>query len=114
MIVDVHTHTWQYPDHFSDDFRQQASRAKGGEEFDLTTTYQAYRESGQRCDKTIVFGGKARLSGLWVDDNHVAAYAARHADTCIGFLSLDPTQEGWEDTSSRHSLLWEVEQEFSR
>jgi predicted TIM-barrel fold metal-dependent hydrolase len=44
-----------------------------------------------------VFGGKARLSGLWVDDRYVADRVREHPDTLIGFLSVDPTQEGWEE-----------------
>ena len=97
MVVDVHSHTWQYPDHFTDDFRAQARFARGGQEMDLTVEYDAYRASATACDKSVVFGGKARLSGLWVDDAYVAAYVRQHADTCIGFLSLDPTQDGWQD-----------------
>jgi predicted TIM-barrel fold metal-dependent hydrolase len=46
--------------------------------------------------KTIVFGGKARLSDQWVEDKYVADYVGKHPDTLIGFLCLDPTQEGWE------------------
>jgi len=30
MIVDVHSHAWSYPQHFSDDFRRQAARARAG------------------------------------------------------------------------------------
>lgn len=33
---------------------------------------------------------------MWVDDEYVAGYVAAHSDTLIGFLSLDPTQEGWQ------------------
>jgi predicted TIM-barrel fold metal-dependent hydrolase len=44
-----------------------------------------------------VFGGKAALAGLWVPDDEVAAYTRSHANKTIGFLSLDPTQPGWED-----------------
>jgi predicted TIM-barrel fold metal-dependent hydrolase len=47
--------------------------------------------------KTVVFGGKAKLSGLWVDDRYVADYVAQHPDTLIGFLSVDPTQPGWQE-----------------
>ena len=98
MIIDVHSHTWKDPEHFTDDFRQQARHvAKAGQELDLTVTYEHYRANAANCDKTIVFGGKARLSGLWVDDHYVADYVAAHADTCIGFLAVDPTQEGWEE-----------------
>lgn len=98
MIVDVHSHLFRYPDHFNDDFREQAKRARSGVEVDLTVNYDAYRAS---CPKeltaTIVFGGKARLSGLWVDDQNVADYVAAHPDRLIGFLSVDPTQDGWQD-----------------
>jgi len=97
MIIDVHSHTWQFPEHFTDQFRQQASQvAKADEELDLSITYEAYRQSAQTCDKTIVFGGKARLSGLWVDDQYVADYVNAHPDHLIGFLSVDPTQDGWQ------------------
>ncbi|MBT6620131.1 MAG: amidohydrolase, partial [Gemmatimonadetes bacterium] len=40
MIIDVHSHTWQFPEHFTDQFRQQASQvAKADEELDLSITY---------------------------------------------------------------------------
>ena len=96
MIIDVHSHAWEYPAHFSDDFRHQAKRAKAGVEIDLTVTYDAYRASAPDDTITIVFGGKARLSGLWVDDQYVANYVAADPARLIGFLSVDPTQPGWE------------------
>lgn len=96
MILDVHSHTWEYPRHFSDDFRQQAKRAKAGEELDLTVHYDEYRKTAPEETLTVVFGGKAKLSGLWVDDQYVADYVAAHPDKLMGFLSLDPTQPGWE------------------
>jgi predicted TIM-barrel fold metal-dependent hydrolase len=95
MIVDVHSHAWRFPEDFSDDFRQQARRARAGVEIDLAVRYEDYRATAPAETKTIVFGGKARLSGMWVDDRYVADYVAAHPDTLIGFLSVDPTQEGW-------------------
>ncbi len=97
MIIDVHSHSWDFPEHFNDDFRCQARRARAGIDVDLSVTYDAYRASASEEVRTIVFGGKARLSGLWVDDQYVADYVAAHPKTLIGFLSLDPTQEGWQD-----------------
>jgi predicted TIM-barrel fold metal-dependent hydrolase len=97
MIVDVHSHAWQYPGHFTDRFREQARRARAGVEVDLTVRYEEYRATATPETKTIVFGGKARLSGVWVEDKFVAEYAAAHPDSLIGFLSVDPTQDGWED-----------------
>lgn len=101
MIIDIHSHAWRYPDHFSDDFRAQARRARAGVEVDLTVRYDEYRRTASSVDKTVVFGGKAKLSGLWVDDQYVADYVAVDPSKLIGFLSLDPTQSGWE-TELRH------------
>lgn len=98
MIVDVHSHLFRYPEHFNDNFRDQAKRARAGVEVDLTVHYDQYRAGcPEDLATTIVFGGKARLSGLWVDDQDVADYVAAHADRLIGFLSVDPTQERWQD-----------------
>lgn len=96
MILDVHSHTWDYPQHFAADFRNQARRAKAGVEVDLSVRYEDYRKTATPDTRTVVFGGKARLSGVWVDDEYVARYVAAHPDTLIGFLSVDPTQPGWE------------------
>jgi uncharacterized protein len=96
MIVDVHSHAWSYPQHFTEVFRRQARRARAGVEVDLTVTYDAYRQQSREDVQTIVFGGKARLSGLWIDDQYVADYVAQHPDRLIGFLSVDPTQSGWQ------------------
>ena len=96
-LIDVHSHYWEYPEHFSDDFKAQAKRARGDVEVDLTVRWNEYADEARTCDKTVVFGGKAKLSGLWVPDRAVAAYAAQHPDRLIPFLSLDPTQPGWQD-----------------
>lgn len=98
MIVDVHSHYFRYPDHFDNNFREQAKRARSGVEVDLTVRYEEYRATcPDDVTTTIVFGGKARLSGLWVDDQVVADYVASHSDRLIGFMALDPTQDGWQD-----------------
>ncbi|WP_437230654.1 amidohydrolase family protein [Planctomicrobium sp. SH661] len=96
MIIDVHSHVWEYPLHFGDDFVQQAKRARAGQDVDLTVTYEAYRATCPPETRTIVFGGKARLSSCWVDDAYVANYVRQHPDTLLGFMALDPTQPGWE------------------
>src|SRR5262249_44118695 len=95
VIVDVHSHAWEYPAHFTDDFRRQARRARAGAEVDLTVRYEDYRRAAPAGTRTVVFGGEGRPRGLWVDDAYVANYAAAHPDALVGFLSLDPTQQGW-------------------
>ncbi len=101
MIIDVHSHAWEYPRHFGPDFRDQATTAWGRHDLDLTVRFENYARHSSEEVKTIVFGGKAKLSGLWVEDDYVADYVARHRDNLIGFLSIDPTQEGWRDDLER-------------
>lgn len=96
MLVDVHSHFFRDPAHFSASFRQQAVRARN-QEMDLTVRWEEYQAGAAGCEKTIVFGGKARLSGVWVPDEEVATYVGQHPDRLVGFLSLDPTQPGWQD-----------------
>jgi uncharacterized protein len=106
VVIDVHSHFWEYPRDFTATFRDQAKRARGGTEFDLTVRYEDYHAACHVPVRTVVFGGKARLSGVWVDDRHVAEYVARHPDTLIGFLSVDPTQAGWEkELRDGHEVL---------
>ena len=61
MLIDVHSHYWEYPAHFSDDFKLQARRSRGDVEVDLTVRWGRIFVAGATCDKTIVFGGKAKL-----------------------------------------------------
>lgn len=95
MITDIHSHALEYPRHFGDDFREQARHARAGVEVDLTVRFDEYMAAAPPDVRTVVFGGKARLSGLWVDDEYVAQYVAAHPKTLTGFLSVDPTQDGW-------------------
>lgn len=96
MIIDVHSHAWPFPQGFSEDFMRQAQRARAGRAVDLTVSYEDYAAAASVPVTTIVFGGKAKLSGMWVDDQWVAGYVARQPDKLIGFLSVDPTQQGWQ------------------
>jgi predicted TIM-barrel fold metal-dependent hydrolase len=97
MIVDVHTHCWPSLDCFSPSFLADARRMRAAA-VNLVSRYEDYRAAtaGEEV-VAIVFGGKARLSGVWIDDEDVAAYVARDPGRLIGFMSLDPTQTGWED-----------------
>jgi len=101
MITDIHSHAWPFPDAFDDDFIRQASGAKAGATVDLTVRLEDYRAAAPAGTRTTVFGGKARLSGLWVEDDYVADYVARDPEHLVGFLSVDPTQDGWEQEMRR-------------
>lgn len=104
MIVDIHTHAWNFPNDFSDEFIASAQAARGDQKkVDLTIRYEDYARQtpDDEAVATVVFGGKARLSGLWVDDQYVADYVAAQPDRLLGFMSIDPTQAGWEDEMRR-------------
>jgi len=93
-MIDVHSHTWDPQLHFTEQLLDQAVKGHGGK-VDLSVGLAAYRQQAPEQIRTIVFGGKARLSGIWTDNAYVAEYVAQDPDL-IGFLSVDPTQDGWE------------------
>lgn len=99
MIVDVHTHFWNFPRDFSNDFVSECRRARPDQEVDLSTHWAAYQATcpaGEEV-RSILFGGKAKLAGIWSDDRDIAGMVAKYPDRLVGFMSLDPTQPGWED-----------------
>ena len=99
MVVDIHSHFWR-PGDFSEEFRSQVRRARNSE-IDLTIRWEDYMANAEGLAKTIVFGGKARLSGMWVPDDVIAEYVSQHAEKLVGFLSVDPTQPGWQEDLRR-------------
>jgi len=97
LVVDCHSHYFRYPNHFTEEFVTQSRRARNGVEVDLTVRWEEYAAGAQGAGHSIVFGGKAKRSGIWVPDQEVAAYAAEHPDKLTPFLCVDPTQPGWQD-----------------
>lgn len=98
MVYDVHTHAHS-KDSMSELFKKQAVRIRGYE-IERFGNLEHYKKNCQKAPspvKTIVFGGKARLSGIWTPDSHVAEYCAQDPEHLIPFLSVDPTQKGWQD-----------------
>jgi uncharacterized protein len=98
MIYDVHSHA-HHQHSFSPRLLEQSVRMRGYE-VDMTSRLEDYRAACRTADetvRTIVFGGKARLSGIWTEDRHVADYCRQDPDHLIPFLSLDPTQDAWQD-----------------
>ena len=95
-IIDVHSHCFPRNECFSADFSMQASRARGSA-VELVTDYHEYWKYAPADIRTIVFGGKAKRSGLWVEDIDVRELVGRYPDRLIGFLSLDLTASNWKD-----------------
>ncbi len=96
MITDVHCHYFPSLGVFSASFLDEVTRARPGPPR-LACRADEYLSKAAECNATIVFGGKARLSGIWVDDKAIADFTVMNAGRFIGFLSVDPTQRGWQD-----------------
>ena len=101
MIVDVHSHAWHPAHHLSDQFQRQLRGARADRILDGAVRYEDYRAHAPDDTRTVVFGGKAKLSGMWVDDDYVAEYVSRDPERLIGYLSVDPTQPGWQAEMER-------------
>ena len=97
MIVDVHCHAFGDGSGIGDPFKSDSNRAHGGAEVSLDTSLERYFETSPADTRTVVIGGKARRSGLWVDDATIAATVAEAPDRLIGYCAIDPTQPGWAD-----------------
>ena len=97
MIIDVHSHAWQYPTHFNDDFQVQARRARAGVEVDLTVRLQRIPRRSHACGLHNCLrrqGSAQRIVGR----RRVCCRLRRGGmhERLIGFLSVDPTQDNWE------------------
>ena len=97
MIIDIHSHFWNFPGDFTENFIRQAEGARVGAKVDLSVDYEKYRSTAPDDVISAVFGGKAKLAGIWVDDTDVASYVAQDSGRLFGFLSVDPTQPRWEE-----------------
>lgn len=95
-VVDVHAHLHLGHESAAPGFGEAVSRVYQGK-ISLETSLENYLDGCPSDSSAILFGGKAALSGLWVDDGLIAAAVKVAPDRLRGFMSLDPTQPGWED-----------------
>jgi hypothetical protein len=59
MIVDCHTHVWEYPGHLSERFVSEIPRAKI-EDVDINIKLEEHFAAMEPVDKAIVFAFKAQ------------------------------------------------------
>lgn len=110
MLVDTHTNLMWYPEHLSHEFVKfalEAKRAKmrmtsdvyfAGNEQDVFNAFDSrpeqLLEATKACDKVIVFGIKARFSGIMADQELIAGFVREHSDRFIGWCSVEPNDPG--------------------
>ena len=64
-MIDVHSHFFSYPGHFTDDFREQARRARGdGKEVDLGFVGEAEEVNPDPVRAALEAGGVPVISPL--------------------------------------------------
>ena len=98
-ITDCHTHFWRR-EHWSDEMEQEAAVARGRPaqtHIPECEHWQAMAPVGN----AVVFGFRARHSGLVVPNDLVAAYVRKHPEKLVGFACLDCTEPGYLDEMHR-------------
>lgn len=98
MLVDCHSHIWEYPGHLSDEFVNEANARSRGHKLDLHIPPEKHFKAMAGVDKVIVFGLRAFHSGLWVPNQYVADYQADHPEKVIGFGAIDPKVDPIDET----------------
>jgi predicted TIM-barrel fold metal-dependent hydrolase len=89
VIVDLHTHVGEYPEHIGETFAAEA-RAAWGPGLRLGRTLDEHYEETKAADRVVVLGFCAPACGWVVPNDYVAAYVARDPGRLIGFGSVDP------------------------
>lgn len=93
MLVDLHTHLGEAPEHISERFAAEA-RAAWGAELRLGRTLDEHYEATRGADRVVALGFCAPASGWVVPNDYVADYVARDPERLIGFGSVDPSDPG--------------------
>lgn len=91
MIVDCHSHLWNYPGHISDEFVEEGNRRARGTPIDIHVSPERHWRAMAAVDRVIVFGMRAHHAGIVVPNEHIADYVRLHPEKVIGFASVDPT-----------------------
>ena len=96
MMVDIHSHAWDIHQHASAEILQESEISRT-QPISMEVTFEEYLRVMQPVDRAIVFGMKARRSGLYVPNPWIADFVARAGGKLIGFMSLDPTEAHFMD-----------------
>lgn len=93
MIVDCHTHIFQYPGHISEEFAAEADALSRGKPLDHHVPPERHWKAMANVDKAIVFGIRAFHSGLFSPNEYISDYVKAHPEKLIGFAAVDPMQD---------------------
>jgi uncharacterized protein len=98
MIVDCHTHIFQYPGHISEKFSAEANALSRGKPIDMHVPPERHWAAIKNVDKAIVFGMRAFHSGIVSPNEYIAEYVKTHPEKLIGFAAVDPMRDNVSET----------------
>ena len=100
MIVDIHTHVGEYPEHIGERFAAQA-RAAWADVVLGGTLDEHYAAALDGVDRAVVLAFDAPAADFVVPNDYVADYVARDPARLVGFGSVDPSSPGAIDELER-------------
>jgi predicted TIM-barrel fold metal-dependent hydrolase len=101
MIVDCHSHVQLYPEHLTDTYVAEAARVKPNEPVNVNSAPADHWAAMEPVDRVIVFGLRAKHTGLLIPNDFVADYVKQHPQKLIGFASVDPNEADYLDELTR-------------
>ena len=93
MIVDCHTHIFEYPGHISEEFASEANALSRGTPLDLHVPPARHWRGMSNVDRAIVFGMRAFHCGIVSPNEYIAEYVQAHPEKLIGFAAVDPMRD---------------------
>lgn len=93
MIVDCHTHIFEYPGHISEEFAAEANSLSRGKAIGLHVPPERHWQGMKNVDKAIVFGMRAHHCGIVSPNEYIADYVKAHPEKLIGFAAVDPMKD---------------------
>lgn len=100
MIVDCHSHIMLCPEHMTQTFVAEASRARV-DALNLNAAPEDHWTAMLPVDHAIVFGLRAKHTGLVVPNDFIADYVNQHRQKLVGFASIDPNEADYLDELKR-------------
>ncbi len=95
-MQNIHAHTWDQSLHMEPATIREAELSRG-HALNLTVRFDTFIADMAPFSRVAVFGMKARRTGYWVPDRHVADFVARAPEQLVGFAGCDPTQPDYLD-----------------
>lgn len=93
MLVDTHTHVWEYPGHLSEEFVREGGGLSRSGGVKIHVDLNKHIKDMHDVDKAIVVGFKSEMLEIDVPNDYVADYVSQYPDKLIGYCSVDPNNE---------------------